>query len=232
MDNHRLGAGTLNDRFFELNWSLYEKILAGNYLFHREGFALLRQQLLKLEAPLRLLDLGCGDARLIPALLEGLEVELYEGVDSSEPALERARDNLVGLPARLTEVDLLARVGQEDAAFTLGMASYSAHHLRPEQRPIFYGRLKALAPRWFFFDVLRPDEDSRETFNTRLLERARHDWASLTEEEYALVSDHIQTSDYPLSQAELLELTEPQGFRLDILWSDPVATGKLFRLQG
>lgn len=231
MDHHRLGAGPLNDRFFQLNWSLYEKILAGNYLFHREGFALLRQQLDQLKQPLRLLDLGCGDARLVPALLDGLEVDSYEGVDSSEPALKQARTNLVGLPARLTEADLLARVGQDGPPFTLGMASYSAHHLRPEQRPAFYSHLGALAPRWYFLDVLRPDQETREAFNTRLLERARHDWASLTEEEYALVYDHIQTSDFPISRAELLELTEPAGFRLDILWSDPVATASLYRLQ-
>jgi trans-aconitate methyltransferase len=184
-----------------------------------------------LEQPLRLLDLGCGDARLIPALLDRLEVELYEGVDSSEPALERAQANLAGLPARLTRADLLARVSQDGPPFTLGMASYSAHHLRPEQRPAFYSRLKSLAPCWFFLDVMRPDQDTREAFNARLLERSRHDWASLTQEEYALVHEHIQTSDYPISRAELLALTEPHGFRLDILWSDPVATGKLFRLQ-
>lgn len=233
MEHHRLGAEPLNpdNHFFKKNWSLYEKILAGNFLFHREGFALLRQQLASVPGPLRLLDLGCGDARLIPGLLAELQVESYEGVDSSGQALERARVNLAGLPARLTEADLLQRVEAGGAPFSAGMASYSAHHLLPEQRPPFFARLKCLAPCWLFFDILRSDQETREQFNQNVVTRAAHDWNTLDAEEYQLVKDHILESDYPVSHAELSRLAGDNGFRLEVLWRDPMNTGGLWKLS-
>ncbi len=232
MEYHRLGVGPLkpDNHFFKLNWSLYEKILAGNFLFHREGFSLMHELLRLLPRPLRVLDLGCGDARLIPGLLQGLVVERYEGVDSSAPALERARENLSGLPATLTEKDLLSRVEAGGEPFTVGMASYSAHHLLPEQRPAFYSHLKALAPTWLFFDILRQDDETRDQFNHAVVTRAEHDWHTLDPEEYQLVKEHILKSDYPLSQAELSHLAESNGLQLEVLWRDAVHTGGLWKL--
>lgn len=231
MEHHRLGVEPLNaQEFFNLNWSLYEKILAGNFLFHREGFALLHEQLRALPGPLRLLDLGCGDARLIPTLVKGLDLALYEGVDSSEPALELARKNLAGLPARLTHSDLLRRVQSGGEPFTVAMASYSAHHLQPEQRPEFYSHLKSVAHHWLFFDILRSDRETRDEFNRNVVERAKVDWHSLTPEEYALVKEHIQTCDYPVSSAELERLAGDNGLRVEQLWRDAVHTGAVWKL--
>lgn len=51
--------------FFK-EWQLYSKVLAQNYLYHREVYAQLHEFLVtRLNRPFTLLDLGCGDAGFV-----------------------------------------------------------------------------------------------------------------------------------------------------------------------
>ena len=59
-------------RLFDKDWQTYSKVVALNYMFHREVYAELRQFLLA-EAPrsFSFLDLACGDARATASALKG-----------------------------------------------------------------------------------------------------------------------------------------------------------------
>jgi SAM-dependent methyltransferase len=76
--------------FFDA-WDIYQKVVAGNYMFHREiGAELLRAHFD--GRPISILDLGCGDAAALAPLLKGLALQRYRGVDLSETALAHGRE--------------------------------------------------------------------------------------------------------------------------------------------
>ena len=61
------------ESFFDA-WDTYAKVVAGDYMFHREiGAALNRVLRARFEAKrFSMLDLGCGDAATLAPVLEGL----------------------------------------------------------------------------------------------------------------------------------------------------------------
>jgi SAM-dependent methyltransferase len=97
------GAITQGMRLFERDWQTYSKVVAFNYMFHREVYAELRQFLLA-EAPrsFSFLDLACGDARPTVGALDGTSLASYRGIDLSRPALAIAAKALMALNCRVT----------------------------------------------------------------------------------------------------------------------------------
>ena len=78
-------------RFFRV-WDTYAKVVAANYMFHRElGGESSRRCASVSGRPFSVLDLGCGDAATFAPLLEGLSLTSYQGVDLSEAALALAK---------------------------------------------------------------------------------------------------------------------------------------------
>jgi hypothetical protein len=68
-------------------WDTYQKVVAADYMFHREIGADVRRVLRARTAgqPFSFLDLGCGDAATLVPLLEGLALKRYKGVDGPCP---------------------------------------------------------------------------------------------------------------------------------------------------
>ena len=89
----------LSGSFFDA-WDTYQKVVAGDYMFHREiGVEMNRVLRARFDArSFSFLDLGCGDAAALAPLLEGLPIQRYKGVDLSETALALAAENLKALP--------------------------------------------------------------------------------------------------------------------------------------
>ena len=89
---------------FQEQWETYRKLVESGYLAHREVGAILRKTVNDVfKSPFSFLDIACGDASLMKAVLPGTQVRHYHGIDLSQPALEFAAANLAGLPF---EVDL------------------------------------------------------------------------------------------------------------------------------
>ena len=89
---------------FQEQWETYRKLVESGYLAHREVGAILRKTVNDVfKSPFSFLDIACGDASLMKAVLPGTQVRHYHGIDFSQPALEFAAANLAGLPF---EVDL------------------------------------------------------------------------------------------------------------------------------
>ena len=78
--------------FFDV-WHTYRKVVAVNYMHHRETVKAHIEQMLHAQfvgLPFSFLDLGCGDAATLAPLLASMAVQRYKGVDLSETALALA----------------------------------------------------------------------------------------------------------------------------------------------
>ena len=81
--------------------------------------------------PLRIIDLGCGDAWLSTHAFRDAHVAEYRGIDVSDSAVELAREHIVIWPGRAECVagnlaDFLHSL--PDGSATVVLASYSLHH--------------------------------------------------------------------------------------------------------
>jgi tRNA (cmo5U34)-methyltransferase len=95
----------------------------------------------------RVLDLGCGDGRLLALVLEARPGAGGVAMDFSPPMLERARERFAGVPSvELREHDLaepLPDVGD----FDLVVSSLAIHHLEdPRKRELYAEVFGALSP--------------------------------------------------------------------------------------
>ena len=94
----------------------------------------------------RVLDLGCGDGRLL-ALVRSVHPEATGvAVDFSPPMLEAARDRFDGTGVDVVEHDL-ARPLPDLGRFGLVVSSFAIHHLEHERKRELYGEV---------FSVLEP----------------------------------------------------------------------------
>jgi SAM-dependent methyltransferase len=134
---------------------LYEsRALAGRLvrpgLYERYEIAL--EVARRYERP-RVLDVGCGSARIAEPLLEGGASE-YVGVDFSAPMLELARERLEGFGdrARLIEADFVEAEldGPFDLVLALGVFDYVAEPDAAIRRiaALTSGSAVATFPRW------------------------------------------------------------------------------------
>ena len=77
-------------------WSIYQKVLKNNYMFHEEVYGAVQKLLAeRLQGwTFSLLDLGCGDASYIARALVGTTIRQYTGFDLSDTAIAIAKRNL------------------------------------------------------------------------------------------------------------------------------------------
>ncbi len=188
--------------FFD-SWDTYQKVVAGNYMFHRELGTELNRLLRKRfeDHPFSFLDLGCGDAATLAPSLAGLALKQYKGIDLSEAALALAAENLSGLPfpAVLARSDILTALAEE-AAYDVIYSSFVLHHLTTAQKAEFFhlaaqrlkkGGLLLLA------DVMREEDETLEIYHQRYCEWLRGSFISLSGAEKDLICDHIEKNDLP-----------------------------------
>jgi SAM-dependent methyltransferase len=130
--------------FFDV-WHTYRKVVAANYMHHKEIKAQLERVLLAQFAsrPFSFLDLGCGDAATLAPLLASMAVQRYKGVDLSETALALAAENLKALscPVELVCCDILAALEADTGFYDVVYTSFALHHLSTEQKAEFFHRV-------------------------------------------------------------------------------------------
>jgi ubiquinone/menaquinone biosynthesis C-methylase UbiE len=111
--------------------SMYDAVVAGNYMHHAELVAALETWAMEFGRPLRIVDLGCGDASLAAKSFAGARVEHYVGVDLAESSIEQARLSTAAWKGR---VELIcgnlfdALHGLAGGSANVVLASYSLHH--------------------------------------------------------------------------------------------------------
>jgi SAM-dependent methyltransferase len=203
--------------FFD-SWQTYQKVVAANYMYHREIMAdievLLRAQFA--GRAISVLDLGCGDAATLAPCLQRLALARYKGVDLSQPALALAANHLKSLacPVELTHCDILAALDAETGFFDVIYSSFALHHLATEQKAAFFQlAARRLAPGGILVltDVMREDGETLPVYLGHYCGWLCRDWDSLDAAEKAAICDHIQNNDRPETIPDLQSLAVGAG---------------------
>lgn len=187
------------------SWRLYREIIQNNYMFHEEISCALKSSFeqLKLEEPLRILDLGCGDASMILPMMNRDRVTHYLGCDLSQPALDMAGQVLTvsGIDHDLMACDMLEYIqtlpdGSQDLVFS----SYALHHLSHSQKQSILteiGRILRPGGSFMLVDIFREPDESRESYLRNYMGRLNSTWVALSEESRERVVDHATRFDFP-----------------------------------
>lgn len=200
-------------------WSMYNAVVQADYMSHAELVTKLGAWARQQAEPLRIVDLGCGDAWVATTAFRDANVAQYRGVDVSDSAAELARQNMAIWPGRadVTQGNLADYVNQLPAASaTVVLASYSLHHYLSDAKTAIIGDcFRVLTPGGTFFwidPVCRPGE-SRDGYVNRLADVMRRDWTALTLDERDTASTHVLTSDFPETADWMLSHVTAAGFR-------------------
>jgi SAM-dependent methyltransferase len=203
---------------FRASWSLYDAILAGNYMSHREIHECVREVLTGQanNGRFALLDLGCGNARLLADSLRILAPRRYLGVDLSRSALEEAAQYLQGLPAvELREQDLLACALSEPAgSLEITYSGFAVHHLNPaDKQRLFQAVACLLTPGGSFIlaDVVRAEGQTREEYLETYLEQMRTTWTGIEPSRLEEACQHVASFDYPEMLSTLTQMSVSAG---------------------
>ena len=203
---------------FTHSWSLYDLITQHNYMSHQEIYAGV-EELLRLrneQGQYRLLDLGCGNARYLAPCLQRLPPAIYQGVDLSEAALAEARDYLTGLPGQviLTHGDLLEAVESTDQTWDVLFTGFAIHHLMPEEKARFFraaGRCLSANGWLILVDVVREENQSRESYLDGYLKFMRENWSKVPPDQLEEACTHVHDHDYPECLSSLREMAAAAG---------------------
>jgi SAM-dependent methyltransferase len=198
-------------------WDTYAKVVAGNYMFHRELGEGVRDALRRRfeRRSFCLLDLGCGDAAAIAPLLEGLSLKSYKGVDLAPPALALAKQNLACLdcPVELVEADFMSALkdsAPQDAIYS----SFAQHHLTTEGKAEFFQlAAKRLNPGGLLIlvDVTREENESHDDYMRNYTGWLRKTMTSLATGELDQICDHLTKNDIPEPPSTLCAQAERAG---------------------
>lgn len=199
-------------------WTTYEKVVAHDYMHHRDYFAALIDYLqTEQRGPHSMLDLGCGDAGPITPLLDAFPITKYVGIDESTEALDRARGLLA---VRDIEFELVAEsmetgIGELDPGIDLIIASFSMHHLSLDAKQQLLTAARSLlnaGGTFVIIDVFREPDESRAEYLDRWEAEARVSFKVLSDEETRELVDHVRSSDFPETLLTYTEMAYGAGF--------------------
>lgn len=204
-------------------WHVYRSIVDNDWMCHREIFSAIKHWvLLRHPGPFTLLDLGCGDAGFIRGTFTDTGLWAYTGVDASQAALAKAREELSGarFQVQLLEADLLAYLGDrgenDRQSFDVILASYAVHHLPVREKQEFFRLAHAgLAPggSLLFADVFRRGEESREEYLRAYVGMMREAWAGLDGDSLASTTEHVLQRDFPETLRAMQDMAREAGFQ-------------------
>jgi ubiquinone/menaquinone biosynthesis C-methylase UbiE len=200
-------------------WAMYDAVVRHNYMRHAELTHALAAWAELFGGPLRLVDLGCGDAGLATSGFKDANVASYFGIDLSESSIERARERTSIWPggADLACGDLAETLHRlPDQSANVALASYALHHFAADaKRRLIKEIWRVLEPggAFLWIDVVRDDGESRLEYIDRITDSMMHDWAGLTPAQRQLGVDHVRQSDYPESKSWILTEVEAAGFQ-------------------
>jgi ubiquinone/menaquinone biosynthesis C-methylase UbiE len=216
-------------------WAMYDAVIQADYMQHAELVATLADWARKQNKPLRIVDLGCGDAWPATHAFRDANVEQFRGVDVSDSAIERAWEHVAIWPGRAEVVagnlaDFLH--SQPDGSANVVLASYSIHHFSSDAKiALIADCRRVLAPggTFLWIDAVRDDDESRDAYIARLTNVMQHDWTRLTEDQRTRACTHVRESDFPETGRWTRNHVERAGFQLaDTILADEFFDGWAF----
>ncbi|MEX0943357.1 MAG: class I SAM-dependent methyltransferase [Pseudomonadales bacterium] len=199
-------------------WTTYERVVANDYMHHREYFdALVAHLTDRFDTPIVMADLGCGDARPILPVLEAFAIQHYTGIDQSTGALDRARNLLesAGVPFLLYAGSMQEGIKNLGEPCDLIIASYSVHHLGElEKADLLHECRRMLVPGGTFaiIDVFMLADETRASYLRRWEDHARRNFTGLSANELDELLDHVKENDFPETISTYQRLAGAAGF--------------------
>lgn len=204
--------------FFDEQWRVYQKFLQYDYIEHRLFYALLHAVLLtRFDGPVRMLELGCGDASQTARTFTEVPLARYVGVDLSTVALDLARTNLAGRCADVALVprDMLSGLRDLGERFDVVLSSFALHHLHEEEKREALALIdRVLEPHGVFvlIDIVRRPDESRDAYLARGVGYYRTQCPAFTPRDVDLIAEHVMAADFPETAATLRRLGTAAGF--------------------
>ncbi len=190
--------------FFDHQWHLYQQVIRGDVLCHREMFETLDRFLDDRfgKRPFRFVDFGCGDGSAVLDTLRNRPVSHYTGVDASSDLIATAALKMASLDCQKTLIcqDMANAVAGLADPVDLMFCSYSLHHLPLDQKMKFisdcYLRLKT--PGYLILvDGVAMEQETRDHWLERLDSRILEKVPDLSDEDRAQIMKHPRESDFP-----------------------------------
>lgn len=204
-------------------WHVYRAIVDANWMAHREMFSAVRAWVhMRYPGPFTLLDLGCGDAGFIKGTFDDTGLWAYTGIDASQAALAKAREELAGarFQVQLLEADMLAYQREDSGVnaktFDVILASYAVHHLPTREKQEFFHLAHAKLARrgsLLYADVFRRDGETREEYLGAYVGMMRRDWTGMPPESLASTTQHVMQRDFPETGEALSAMAREAGFQ-------------------
>jgi len=222
--NDTYEAHLLNQTFFDA-WSVYQKIVSNNYMYHNEITSNLRM-VLKPQSNLSILDIGCGDAYVVSKALSPLQIGHYVGVDSSKTALDHARSNLSNITRYIEFIncDMVNGISTLENKFDVVIAGYSLHHLESRKKKSMIEKIFEILKSngiFILYDVLSKPGETAVSYNRRACDIFRSKWFTLTTSELDSVTNHVMENDYPESKEFYEKSAGLAGFvKIDTVFED------------
>ena len=190
--------------FFDL-WSIYDRVLDLDYMFHRELYAEVARTLAGRfgDGEFSVLDLGCGSGRHLAPVLGALRVTSYEGHDLSPVAIEHARRNFAGAAGavKFGEGDLRNALREDrEESFDLIFSGFTLHHFTAEERAeVIRLARRRLAPGGLLLvlDSMRDEEQTTEAWLAAYCGWIEAEWTAIPPEGIAAIVGHIRGCDQP-----------------------------------
>lgn len=218
--NTRMNPHESHANLFRSSWPVYDAIIERNYMFHREIHACVGNVLGARSARggYALLDLGCGNARLLADTLRTFPPLSYVGVDLSRAALDEAAIQLQELPSvELREQDMLAcALAASPGSVDVVYSSFAIHHLSvADKQRLFRAVAELLTPGGDFLlvDVVREENQTREQYLEKYLRMMQTEWTVIEQQQIEEVCRHVATYDFPETFPALAVMAQAAGFR-------------------
>jgi 2-polyprenyl-3-methyl-5-hydroxy-6-metoxy-1,4-benzoquinol methylase len=206
-------------QIFIRNWEIYQKIIRENYMKHKELAAhsqvFLNQ--LSLQQPIKLLDIGCGDAHQISKQLKDLNLSSYTGYDLSAQAIQFAKQNVEKLNTKIDfHVGYMEDLIKKDQQrYSVLYSSFAIHHLTNEVKLDFihncFNKLDA-GGLFILIDIKRLPGQTIEDYKKSYADWIYAEWHSLTTDEKDAIIDHLNTCDIPVEALTYIEYANSTGF--------------------
>jgi SAM-dependent methyltransferase len=222
--------------FFENQWSTYKTIVQHDLMHHRALVAAVEHALEHYfnSAPAghrpHFVDLGCGDADPLAAVLRDLPLGSLLGMDQASSVLPLAAKALgeVPYPCDWIQADLLewaTAATPHSNPVDILYSSFAIHHLDGESQEAFLaGARRKISPSGIFLwaDIFREPGESVDDFRLRYTQRMSNHWGdALDPQQLDHACFHVSNFDLPADREAIRNTARIQGWTLSWIWAGP-----------